>query len=283
MPLEDQQVPASTAPLISVVMPAYNVEQYIGEAIESILGQSFGDFELMIVDDGSTDATPDIIRSYAKSDHRIHHIFHTRNLGPSAAFNSGLASARGTYIARMDSDDITLPSRLEMQVYFLQSHPEVGIVGGAMILVDENNHPIGQRHYWTDDEAIRKHIFFYSPFCSGSIMIRKSIIEAIGGYDVHCLLAEDYDFYLRLGLITRFANLHETVYRYRVRSGSTSNRDIRRAEFDTIRLRRKYFHQYHAGILDRMYNLLHLLALFILPSQWRFWLFLKVREILVPL
>lgn len=281
--LTDRRVPADATPPLSVVMPAYNVEKFIGEAIESILNQSFGDFELIIVDDGSTDATLDVIRLYAKSDHRICFFSHARNLGPAAAFNSGLSSARGTYIARMDSDDIALPFRLEKQLNFLRSHPEVGIVGGAMILVDEANHPIGRRHYWPDDASIRRHIFFYSPFCGGSIMIRKNILESVGGYDVHCLLAEDYDLFFRLGMITRFANLHETVYRYRIRSESTFNRHVRRGEFDTVRLRRKYFRQYHAGILDRTYNLLHLLVLFILPSQWRFWLFLKVREILVPL
>jgi len=114
------------APSISVIMPAYNVERYIGDAIESILHQSFQDFELIIIDDDSQDATVDIIRSFAQSDRRIIPIVHAQNRGAATALNTGLAIARGSLIARMDSDDIAMPTRLEVQMRFLKSHPDVG-------------------------------------------------------------------------------------------------------------------------------------------------------------
>ena len=113
------------APSISVIMPAYNVERYIGDAIESILHQSFQDFELIIIDDDSQDATVDIIRSFAQSDRRIIPIVHAQNRGAATALNTGLAIARGSLIARMDSDDIAMPTRLEVQMRFLKSHPDV--------------------------------------------------------------------------------------------------------------------------------------------------------------
>jgi len=259
-------------------MPAYNVERYIGEAIESILCQSFRDFELIIVDDCSNDSTLNIIKTYAMRDPRIVYRSNSRRMRISASLNAGVALARGTYIARMDADDIALPERFKKQVGFLESHPEVGIVGGTMLIVNEHNVPIGERRYWTDDATIRKHIFRYSPFCHPSIMVRKSVLERAGLYGEHSRVIEDYELYFRIGMVTRFANLHEPILRYRVRPRSLTNDRQRQVEFSTIETRKKYFREYEATFVDRIYNALHFLSMYSVPSKWKYWIFLKIRE-----
>lgn len=259
-------------------MPAFNVERYIGEAIESVLHQSFRDFEFMILDDGSSDATPDIIKSFAERDQRI--IFHTNSQTCSLpeTLNRGISLARGTLIARMDADDIIPPQRFQKQVEFLRDHPDVGIVGGSMVIVDEDNVPIGTRRYWQKDADIRKHLFRYSPFCGASIMVRKHVFDATGGYNVHFTLAEDYEFFLRAGTITRFANLDEVVYRYRLRPHSLTADRMRDVERATIRIRKQYFKVYGASLMDRLYNVLHAVSLYLLPFSWKCRFFLVIRE-----
>ena len=116
-------------PLVSVVMPVYNTEKYVGEAIESILGQTFSDFEFIIVDDGSRDRSPAIIRDYERSDERIRCLRLERNAGTAAAKNHGIAAATGEFIAGMDSDDVSLPERLGKQLEFLRANPDIGAVG----------------------------------------------------------------------------------------------------------------------------------------------------------
>lgn len=276
-----QPIPTTASPLVSVIMPAFNVEEYIGEAIESILSQTFDDFELIIINDGSSDATQGIIEHYARQDERIIHRSITYNSGVYHARQLGLTQARGTFIAMMDADDISLPERFEKQVRFLESHPEVGIVGGAMLIVDKENAPIGYRRYWTDDSSIRKHLFRYSPFCGASIMVRKTLLDTVGDYAANRDVAEDYDLFLRLGMFTTFANLPEVIYRYRVRPHSLSHRMMRAQELLTIRTQLKYFSIYRATILDRMVCLIHLFFLFMLPSRWKYWIFLKIREKIV--
>ena len=125
-------------PLVSVIMPVYNGEKYLAEAIDSILGQSFTDFEFLIVDDGSQDNSAEIIRSYEKRDRRIRFIQLERNMGAAAARNRGIAAATGKFITMMDCDDISLPERLQKQVDFMQSNPEIGAVGVCGQAVNED-------------------------------------------------------------------------------------------------------------------------------------------------
>jgi glycosyltransferase involved in cell wall biosynthesis len=179
-------------------MPAFNVEQYIAEAIESILSQSFSDFELIIVNDGSSDRTLNVIEDYARRDPRICYRSNSQNLNAAVAANIGLTLARGIYIARMDADDIAVPQRLEKQVRFLESHPEVGVVGGAMVIVNEHNILIGERRYPIDDAAIRKRMFYFNPFCHPSTMMRKGVLEQSGMYNLQYRGTADYDLYFRI-------------------------------------------------------------------------------------
>ena len=124
-------------PKVSVVMAVYNGEQYLQEAIESILSQTFSDFEFIIVDDASTDCTPEIVQNYAKYDKRIRLMRNKRNLGLTKSLNRGLNVSQGIYIARQDADDLSLPKRLELQVHFLDDHIEIGALGAGVEIVDE--------------------------------------------------------------------------------------------------------------------------------------------------
>ncbi|MDD4286888.1 MAG: glycosyltransferase [Candidatus Peribacteraceae bacterium] len=278
-PLADRQGSSNKAPLVSVVMPAFNVEQYIAEAIESILSQSFSDFELIIVNDGSSDRTLNVIEDYARRDPRICYRSNSQNLNAAVAANIGLTLARGIYIARMDADDIAVPQRLEKQVRFLESHPEVGVVGGAMMLMTEDKRILAKREYRLTNEAIQKRIFKYSPFCHASIMFRKSILDRVGLYDPRYRTAYDYDLFLRIGLVTKFANLPELLYWYRIRR--VASIDMRNREFRTIEIRRKYFQVYGATLSDRTYNVLHQFSMYVFPSRFKAWMFMKVREFII--
>ncbi|MDD4286887.1 MAG: glycosyltransferase family A protein [Candidatus Peribacteraceae bacterium] len=277
-PLADRQGSSSKAPLVSVVMPAFNVEQYIAEAIESILSQSFSDFELIIVNDGSQDGTQHMIETYAMQDKRIIVLSLQKNAGVAHARNLGIIQARGTFVAMMDADDISLPERLEAQVRFLQSQPKVGVVGGAILVLNERMVPVAERRYWIDDATIRKHLFLFMPFCFGSIMIRRNVLVRSGMFDTVYQVAEDYDLYFRLGRTMQFANLPQVVYWYRTRSHSLTHERRRDMEIATINIRKKYFKEYDASLLDRIYNVLHFLSIFCIPSKWKYKLFFTIRQ-----
>src|SRR3989339_1795602 len=145
-------------PTISVVMPVYNSAKYLSSSIESILNQTFSNFELIIIDDGSTDSTSQIIKKYIKLDKRIITVKNKTNLGICNSLNTGLRLAKGKYIARMDGDDWSYPERLFKQIFFMESHPKTVICGGAIEVCDDNLRVKNQRHYPTSDKKVREKI-----------------------------------------------------------------------------------------------------------------------------
>lgn len=210
-------------PSISVILPAYNAKKYLGEAIESILNQSFKDFEFLIFNDGSTDATKEIIDRY--NDSRIIAYHSDVNKGYVHWLNEGIKQAKGQYIARMDADDISLPERFQLQWDFMESHLEVGVCGGQIVTIGTNK-PI--RKPLTDDE-IRWWFFKGNPLAHPSVMIRKSVIDSSNiQYDTTLRPAEDYDMWWRLAMQTKLANLNDIILKYRYHSSqeSTASADI---------------------------------------------------------
>lgn len=209
-------------PIISVLMPVYNAEQYVAEAVASILSQTFQTFELLIVDDGSTDRSLTILQQFANHDPRIRLISRT-NTGHVVALNEMLALAQGELIARMDADDVALPDRFQQQVEFLHHHPEVVCVGGAHDIIDAKGRllttlPLPE----TNEDIQRSALAGHGSICHPCAMIRKSALIAIGGYDETLIPAEDLDLWLRLGEIGQLANLREPVLRYRLHTQSVS-------------------------------------------------------------
>ena len=211
-------------PLVSVTMPVWNAERYVGEAIESVLAQTLEDFELLVVDDGSTDRSLERLRGYASKDPRIR-LTSRENRGLVATLNELVAASRGVFVARMDSDDVCLPERFALQVAFLERRPDVVCVGGAFELIDGQGRLLTRlRPPAADAEMQRLALAGHNSAPHPSLMIRREALVAAGGYDPELFLAEDLDLVLRLGEVGRLANLEEVVLRYRVHPGSVSGR-----------------------------------------------------------
>jgi len=200
-------------PKINVIMSVYNGERYLRRAVESILGQTFADFEFIIVNDGSTDNSLEIIQSY--DDERIKIINMKQNIGLTKSLNKALKLARGEYIARQDADDECHPERLEKQIKFLEEHPEVGLVGIVGLCMDEDGEIIGRFPPITSDKILRKILRFGNPFIHGSVMFRRNCIERCGFYREYLQNSQDYDLWLRISEHYKIANLPEPLYKWR--------------------------------------------------------------------
>jgi len=202
-------------PLVSVVMPVYNGEKYLAEAIESILAQTFKDFELLIVDDGSTDSSAEIIRSKVAQDSRIRFFQLERNMGHADARNVGVAAAAGNFITGMDCDDLSLPQRLAKQVEFLQSHPEIGGVGAHRQVMNKDLSSILYPHILSQQHALIVLDWFINPMFMGvTLMLRREFLRAIGGFQPGRRRTEDMELVARLFDETsiQLANLPDVLY-----------------------------------------------------------------------
>ncbi len=215
-------------PLVSVLMPVFNSELYLAEAIESILWQTFADFELIIVDDGSEDNSAEIIRSYAARDDRIRFVQLLVNRGEGGARSACLAAAKGEFVTGMDSDDISLPDRLRKQVSFLQSNPQIDAVGVYSHVVTED---LRQQY---DREPPERHAeivlncfigLLSGPFVHASLMTRRRLLLEVGGYDESMRYSADSDLVTRLLGRTIFANIAEHLYVYRRYPGQLTSHD----------------------------------------------------------
>ena len=196
-------------------MPVYNAERFLREAVESILSQTFTDFEFLIIDDGSTDGSAALLKSY--TDPRLCLVQNSVNLGLTATLNRGLKEARGEYVARMDADDVSLPERFAKQVTFLDRHPKIGIVGvWAQAFGDASfriPHPPAP-------ETIRAKLLFDSALVHPAVLMRRSFLEAHSLRYQPLGHFEDYELWQRAARLFPLANIPETLFRYRVSGGS---------------------------------------------------------------
>lgn len=209
-------------PKISVVMSVFNGESYLAEAIESILDQTFTDFEFIIINDGSTDTSSDILQDYAQQDPRIRLIMFDENIGLASALNHGIHQAQGEYIARMDCDDISQSSRLQQQVDYLDAHPEVCLLGAQMMVVDKDKNPLFVFEVPPQHSLIIWNLFFGRTFAHPSVMMRRGVVLRVGGYDESISAAQDIDLWSRMIGQGRFANLPEQLVYYRTHEQATS-------------------------------------------------------------
>ncbi|MFY9730881.1 MAG: glycosyltransferase family A protein [Candidatus Acidiferrales bacterium] len=202
-------------PVVSVVMIVCNVERFLAEAIESILAQTFREFEFLIVDYGSTDNSKAIVFGYAAKDERIK-LHEIPNCSLPEARNAACFLAQGKYIAIMDADNISLPERLMWEVDFMEKHPKVGLVGGARVWIDSKGRPLVTYGEPTEDNAIRAALAVRCAFSQTTILIRSEAFALVGGYRAAFLQAEDYDLFLRISEHFECANLKQIVGKYRV-------------------------------------------------------------------
>ena len=203
-----------SAPRVTVLMSVYNGERYLRESIESILSQTFQDFEFLIINDGSKDRTRDLILSY--DDPRIRLVDNEQNLGLTRSLNHGMELAEGQLIARQDADDISEPERLARQVAFLDSHGDVALLGTWYKEIDAQGALLGRKELPTQSMEIRWSLLFFCPFVHSAVMMRKSpMLEQIGFYDESFVYAQDYDLWSRIARRLTVANLPERLLQYR--------------------------------------------------------------------
>ena len=205
-------------------MSVFNNAPYAEDSIVSILEQSFGDFEFLIVDDGSSDESASIIEGFARKDGRIR-LLRQPNRGLVVSLNRLLGEAAAPLIARMDGDDIALPERFARQIEYLRAHPDVGVLGTSTHDIDECGKIVRENvGYPCDHNTLVEAIGQRSPFCHPSVIMRTALVRAVGGYRAAFAHCEDYDLWLRLAERTRLANLPEPLLLYRRSSGQVSNR-----------------------------------------------------------
>ncbi len=203
---------------ISVVMPVFNAEQFVGIAIDSVLRQTYVDFELIVVNDGSTDKSLQVINEHIRNDKRGKVFSTTTNRGVVAASNTGLAEAKGTYIFRMDADDVSHPERFSAQMEYLEAHPECVALGTRVLLADQDLMPMLElpaKLTHDDIDATNLSNVGGSALCHGTVGMRRDAALAIGGFREGYDCAEDLDLYLRLAEIGQLAALPRVLYTYR--------------------------------------------------------------------
>jgi GT2 family glycosyltransferase len=216
---------------VSVVMPVYNCQRYLAAAVESILGQTFRDFEFIIIDDGSTDGSLSLLQGFAERDDRIR-LVSRPNTGIVGALNEGLAMARGEFIARMDGDDVSFPTRLERQVEYLQSHPECVAIGAKVNRVCPAGLKCAVTPRVTAHAQIEERLLLGEggAMVHPVVMMRATVVRSIGGYREKYRYVEDLDLFLRLGEVGRLANLDEILLDYREHLASTNHTKHREQE-----------------------------------------------------
>ena len=207
-------------PQISVLMTVYNGEAFLREALASLLAQTHQNFELIIVDDGSTDETPQILEQM--NDPRMVLLRHPENKGQTRSLNAGLQIARGSLIARQDADDVSHVNRLATQRLFMEAHPDVAVLGSDFEVIDSQGRLLERVHIPQSDEGLRKRLRRGNIFCHGSVMMRREAVLSVGGYRDIFPVTQDFDLWLRLSESSRLASCPEYLYKFRFSALSVS-------------------------------------------------------------
>lgn len=229
-------------PKISIILPTYNGAKYLRRTIESIFPQSFSDWELIIVNDGSSDKSEDIIQEYLNLDYRLVYIKNEINLGIQKTLNIGIEVSKGKYIARIDDDDVWIDNdKLKRQIEFFENNNDYILVGTGAIITDNNGKEITRYLMPLEDKQIRSKMLRTNCFIHSSVLFKKESLEIVGGYKG---LLEDYDLWLRLGLIGKMANIdtYSVRYSFNFDGVNTTNKNLRLKE--NLVLAKKYKKHY---------------------------------------
>lgn len=207
---------------ISVLMSVFNGDVFLRRAVESIVAQTFSDFEFVIVDDASTDKTSEILAEYAARDSRIHVFRNERNLGLTASLNVGLSHCRGRYVARMDADDVAEPERFMTQYWFMEEHPDVAASGTCVRVIDEEGKMLGEKTLALTYEEVKSKMLFNNQFIHSTLFFRADILKDSGGYNEKFKKSQDYELMLRLCSRYPVVNLREKLLKFRLHGDSLS-------------------------------------------------------------
>lgn len=267
-------------PKVSVVMTAYNAAEFVVEAVKSIQNQTYMNWELIIVNDGSTDGTGEILSKMTKNDIRINLISYKKNRGASYASNIGLAQARGEYIARMDADDIAVSTRIEKQVKFLQHNPKIVAVGGQCKLIDKNGKALGMKNFPISHQEIYHALNQYNPIQHPALMINKKLLgKQRIVYHNDVLLAHDLEILYFLSQFGELANLPDTVLQYRIHNDSLSLRNPKETFRHTLLVRSRgvKIYGYKPTVRGLIVNTVQKVVVTLLPSEIIYPLFRLLR------
>ena len=223
-------------PAISVLMPVFNAERHLDAAIASIVAQDFCDWEMVAVDDGSTDGSLEILNRWVARDPRVRVINNADNKGQTRCLNQGLAECRGEWVARQDADDVSHPKRFSRQTAHIAGHPEIVLLGAQGILINDNGGRIGLLDVPLDANGIAWCAPFLNPFLHTAVMFRRDTVMEAGGYDEEFRIAQDYELWTRLAAVHPAANLPGRLvsYRHAESSLSKTGRDVAFAEADRV-------------------------------------------------
>lgn len=251
--------------MISVIMSVYNAEKYLAESIESILNQTYLNFEFIIINDKSSDKSLDIIKKYQSIDDRLVLINNDENLGLTKNLNKAIKVSKGDFIARMDADDISESNRFEKQIIFLNKNPEIGVLGTCAIDIDETGNLLGERDVPLSHKEILNKIHKVNPICHPSVMFRKELVQDINWYNENYKVVQDYDLWFRCAAnnIT-LQNLKERLLRYRVNDNYHSRKSLKYRITD-FKIRKNGYRIMNLPIQKRIYSLVPFL-LGVVPS-----------------
>jgi len=240
----------SSRPRVSILIPTYNRADYLPQAIRSALAQTYQDFELLILDDASTDRSPESVRGLL-ADRRVVYIKHPINLGISANRNSGIARSKGEYLAMLDSDDLWIEaSKLQRQVDVLDADPDCGLVGTHARVLDDRGVAIGTLRPRTDPDGIRRAMLVRNQIVHSSVLLRRRALDRAGWYDTSLPIWEDYELWLRMGAVSRISNLPLFLTGYRRHAGNTSRFAEEKSLISYRRIYERHRHRYpHAALL----------------------------------
>jgi glycosyltransferase involved in cell wall biosynthesis len=267
--------------MISVIISVYNGDKYLEDAIKSILNQTFEDFELIIVNDASTDNTQNIIDKYVDLDKRVSSIINEINQGISISRNIALVKSQGKYIATMDADDVSMPDRLEIQYNFMEKNPDIVLCGGYIQMCDKELNVLSEKSYPIDDISIRKRIFRISPFAHPSTFYRAEIAKKIGGYSYVFKAALDYDFYFRMANFGKLQNIDKVLIKYRIHDESISQAKAQLQQELTLYIRLKAIFEYGFKwtFSDKIYWVLQYIGIKVFPTTWIFKIYHFIRKL----
>ena len=266
-------------PRVTIAMPVHNARAHLREALDSVIGQSYPHWELVVVDDGSTDGSAEILSEYVAREPRLRVFRQPEQRGIVAARNRALAEASegSTYLAILDADDVALPDRIEAQVAFMEAHPDHALVGGHTLIIDENSQPRGLRSYPLQYAAICDVIGRYNPFAQSAVLLRRSLLAQVGSYDPAFPRCQDYDLWLRIASRFPVANLDRPLIRYRISAAQGKRTHLRQTLSLTLQLQRRWlFHPRFFRVHNALYVALEH-ALPLLPDAAILALFERVR------
>ena len=263
-------------PKISVVMPNYNCEAFLPEAIESILNQTFENFEFIIIDDGSTDNSWEIIKKYSQEDSRIIALRNEKNLRICETLNRGIKISKGKYIARMDSDDIALHDWLSTQFQFMEdsNNLKIGVCGANFFIINAKGEIVGKKTFPETNQQCREAFWFRNPFGHNTVLIRKECFNEFGFYDENFIYAEDLELWMRFGQKYELHNSQAYLLKYRIFGGNSMLTRQKQMVKSTLKARKKAGcdYGYKISIKGRIFFFLTWLVQF-LPPTFVFYVF----------